>query len=355
MITKVLKIGFILIILIIGVGVFGFLFLSHQFDSSVNSDSAQKDFVVEKGETIKEVSQKLEKERFISKSFYMETYIWWRKLNNVKAGTYALSSSMSLREIAERMFSGRVSLEDKITVPEGFTIKDIAASFAEFKVKNSTDSDNQKEIFEKEFIAEASNVKRYDFNFLKNLPKSATLEGFLFPDTYQIYRESSASDLILKMLENFDKKINSKGTGRSSLQDEIKKQDKEIYEVITLASIVQKEVRKEDEMANVAGVFYNRLRKNMRLESDATITFITGKKDPQPTYEDTRIDSSYNTYLDYGLPPGPIGNPGLSAIWATLFPASHDYLFFITRLDTGEAIFSKTGEEHLENKEKYLK
>lgn len=355
MIAKILKIGFGLIILIIGAGILGFIFLLHQFNSSASNDSVQRNFTVERGETIKEISRKLEEKGFISKSFYFETYIWWKKLDDVKAGTYALSSSMSLAEIAQIMFSGRVSSEDKITILEGWNINDIASNFANFKIKDSADSNNQKEVFAKEFLAEASDVKKYNFDFLKNLPDDATLEGFLFPDTYQIYRESSASELILKMLENFDKKINSKNSNGSSLQDEIKKQKKEIYEVITLASIVQNEVRKEDEMAKVAGVYYNRLEKNMRLESDATITYITDKKNPQPSFEDTRIDSPYNTYLNYGLPQGPIGNPGLPAIKATLFPENHDYFYFITRLDTGEAIFSKTSEEHLENKEKYLK
>jgi UPF0755 protein len=102
-------------------------------------------------------------------------------------------------------------------------------------------------------------------------------------------------------------------------------------------------------------VYYNRLERNLKLESDATITYITGKNNPQASLEDIKIDSSYNTYLHYGLPPGPICNPGFSAIKAAVMPSKHDYLYFITRLDTGEAIFSKTGKEHLENKKRYLR
>lgn len=357
MVTKILKAGAGLCILMIGISLFGFFFLLYQFNSSASSETTQKDFTIKKGDTVKEISRKLEKEKLISKSFYFEMYAWFKKLeDDIKAGTYRLSSSMTLREIAETIASGKVSFEDKITILEGWTAKDIASSFADFKVKNSIDLDIQKENYEDEFFREISNVKKYNFDFLKNLPENATLEGFLFPDTYQIYRDSSASDLILKMLENFDKKMNLKDSDtRLSLYDEIKRQNKNLYEVIILASIVQKEVKNEDEMAKVAGVYYNRLAKKMKLESDATITYLTGKKNPQASLEDIKIKSPYNTYLNFGLPPGPISNPGFFAIKAVVFPENHDYLYFITRLDTGEAIFSKTSMEHLRNKEKYLK
>jgi len=151
------------------------------------------------------------------------------------------------------------------------------------------------------------------------------------------------------MLANFDKKIDE------DLKKKIEDREENIFEIITLASIVQKEVQTEEDMKSVAGVYFNRLYIGRELESDVTVNYVTGKNDPTPSYEDTDTESLYNTYKYEGLPPGPVGNPGLMAIRATVNPTDHDFYYFLTRLDTGEAIFSTRGYEHEANKEKYLK
>ena len=127
-----------------------------------------------------------------------------------------------------------------------------------------------------------------------------------------------------------------------------------LHEVLILASIIQKEVKSPDEMRRVAGVYFNRLAANKALESDSTLTYITGRKRARATGQDLKMDSPYNTYRYKGLPPGPIGNPCLEAIQAVLNPEEHDFMFFITDNETGEAMFSKTGKEHQKKVEEHL-
>jgi UPF0755 protein len=335
--------------------VWSVVFLFYQFNTAKNpADRALHKFVIKKGETVYGVAKRLEEEDLIKDNFYLRLYIWpyrWRGKEDIKAGTYKLSPDMKLKTIAKILMNVEISQEDVITFPEGWRITEMAEAFADFKVNYSIKSEDKEEArrkYKKEFIDALEQEENYKYDFLKDKPADVNLEGYLFPDTYRIYHEAKASDLIFKMLDNFDKKLTS------DLRLEIKRQNKIIFEVITLASIVQKEVAGESDMKKVAGVYLNRLDLKMNLESDATITYLTGKKDPQPSISDTRVESPYNTYLNPGLPKGPISNPGLVAILATVYPEKHDYLYFITRLDTGEAIFSKDPFEHIENKEKYL-
>ena len=150
------------------------------------------------------------------------------------------------------------------------------------------------------------------------------------------------------MLDNFSQKL------EGNLTSKILAQKKSIFEIITLASIIEKEVRNPEDMKMVADIFYKRLNKGMALQSDATVNYITGKGLLQPTLADTQIDNRYNTYKYPGLSLGPISNPGLSAIIAAIEPNSNPYYYFLTTKD-GAVIYSKTYEEHLRNKAKYLK
>lgn len=336
--------------MIIGVG-----FLLFQFNTAKNpNDHSLHKFVIKKGETVYGIAKRLERESLISDNFYFRLYIWpkrWQGKEEIKAGVYKISPDMKLKDIAEILLGTKISQEDILTIPEGWRITEIASAFANFKVKYSIESESREEAlkkYKKEFIDALENKENYQYDFLQDKPEDLGLEGYLFPDTYRIYRDSSAQNLIKKMLVNFSEKLTP------DLREEIKKQDKTIFEVITLASIIQKEVANDSDMKKVAGVYLNRLERGMNLESDATITYLTSKKDPQPSISDTQIESPYNTYLNSGLPKGPITNPGIAAILSAIYPERHDYLYFITRLDTGEAIFSKDSLTHVENKEKYL-
>ncbi len=180
------------------------------------------------------------------------------------------------------------------------------------------------------------------------MPTSTGLEGYFFPDTYRIYKGAIYENLLKKALNNFWNKV-------EPLMPEIKKQDKELADIIIMASLIEKEVSQIKDKKIVAGILYKRINIGMRLELDSTINYITGKNDPQASYFDLEKDSPYNTYKYYGLPPGPISCPGLSSIEAAIYPQDSPYLFYLNRQDNGKTIFSKTYAEHLKNKNKYLR
>ena len=170
------------------------------------------------------------------------------------------------------------------------------------------------------------------------------MEGYLFPDTYEVPKKYGVEKMIKVMLSNFNQiAIENKFTDRAE------KIGFSLNEIIILASIIEKEAKFNDEKNKVSSVFYNRLKINMKLQSCATIQYILGEPKEGLDENDLKIDSPYNTYLYKGLPPGPICNPGLDSIIAALEPAEEDYLFFVLG-DNGRHIFSKTYQEHLKNK-----
>jgi len=187
-----------------------------------------------------------------------------------------------------------------------------------------------------------------EFDFLRDKPKNVSLEGYLFPDTYEINTGAQIEEIVKTMLSNFDKKLTS------NLRKEIKKQEKTIFEIITMASLLEKEVKSKEEKEIVSGILWKRLKNRIPLQVDATIIYITGKKTTKVSKDDTEIDSPYNTYKYLGLPKGPICNPGLESILATVYPKNSDFWYYLSTSD-GETIFSKTLEEHNIAKAKYLK
>ena len=305
-------------------------------------DNGKKEFVIESGESVKQIAANLESENLILGRDYFEIYVWQEKLaSKLQAGKYEISPSMTIEQMVNLFVGGKIiGNEVSITVPEGYSIKDIDQTLA----KNGL-------IGGGEFINFDKNIKQAilsEYDFLEDKPKEAGLQGYYFPDTYKYYNNSSIEDVVAKMLVNFDTKLTS------DLRKEIKKQNKTIFEVIILASIVEKEAGSTEDMSKVASVFQNRLDIGKALESDATVNFITNSGRSQSTYEDLKIDSPYNTYKYKGLTPGPISNPGIDAIRAVIYPEKTDYYYFLTEKEDGKAIFSKTYQEHLMNKNKYL-
>ncbi len=305
------------------------------------------DFVVEEGHGVSDIAENLEKMGLIRGDFYFKYYVWKiGNKNGFKAGKYEISKSMSIPQIVSVLVEDR-SGEAQLTFLEGWTNVEFAGYVAEEVSKNRFGvslSKSARDKINEEFLNAAD--KNYDFSFLKDKPQEASLEGYLFPDTYRIYRSASMEGIVQKMLANFDSKLTD------DLRSEIEKQGWKIYDIVILASIVQKEVREED-MSKVAGIFINRLREDRKLESDATVNYVTGKHESRASLADIKIESPYNTYLYKGLPLGPIGNPGLAAIKAVVYPEFTDYRFFLTT-EEGDIIYGKTFEEHIANQEKYL-
>ncbi len=255
----------------------------------------------------------------------------WLKLANqdLQAGTYDFSSRQSLGEVIKQLGRG-VAATNQVTIPEGWTIEDMGAHFARLGYFSST-----------EFRA-ATNRATAEY-FPPWLPKEIeTLEGFLFPDTYELpLQGATPTDVVQMMTERFAEvalPIYKQGNKtKLSLKD-----------WVTLASIVEKEAVLQEERPTIAGVFWQRLQRNMRLESDPTVEYgLKIRQTPENplTLDQVRTPNPFNTYLNYGLPPHPIGSPGLASLQATLDPPQTDFLFFVARYD-GSHVFSRTLEEH---------
>lgn len=199
-------------------------------------------------------------------------------------------------------------------------------------------------VTKKDFLEAAK--KDYDYDFLEGKPSTVDLEGFLYPDTYIFEKDVTADEVVGKMLENFDKKLTA------DIKAKADKSDLSLYEIVTLASVVEREVAKPSDRRLVASVFSNRLEIGMALESCATIQYITGENKKQFTYAETRVASPYNTYINRGLPPGPIGSPSIDSILAVIEPEDSGYLYFLSA--DGTTYFSRTFEEHEAKKARYL-
>lgn len=284
-------------------------------------------FFVEKGEDFLSIAASLEEEGLISSKYSFIAYnVINRTFNKLQAGEYSLSSSMSVKEISEKLVKGDVA-KRRLTIVEGWNMEDIG----EYLEKENLCS-------KEEFLKLASRGE--NFNFLGSV---SNLEGYLFPDTYEILLREDCSDLISKMLGNFKEKIKSQNI-----------EDKEISKIVNMASLIEKEVRTFEDKKLVSGVLWKRLEAGMPLQVDATIAYITGKKTSRISLEELKIDSPYNTYKYKGLPVSPISNPGIESIAAAAYPEESDYWFYLSAPD-GKTIFSRNLKEHNIAKNKYLK
>lgn len=245
-----------------------------------------------------------------------------------KAGTYHMYVNMPIREALNVLVGGEVSML-RFTIPEGFTVREIAARLEREGIVSS-----------KDFLEKAKTFSPYRY---MKAPRQALYrsEGFLFPDTYEVEPGTSPEAILQMMVRNFDNKLTDE------MRAKAEKHNLTVYELVTLASLVEKEARYEEDRPIIAQVFYKRLEINMPLQSDTTIQYLLDAPKEDVTYADTEIDSPYNTYQNYGLPPGPVANPGLASIEAVLEPADTDYLYFVADR-AGHNHYSKDYDEHME-------
>lgn len=311
------------------------------------------------------IGQTLEKNGLIKDSTVFNLYTKFKNFTNFQSGYYNLQKSMSLSEIAKSLQKGGTEepsqpVLGKIVVPEGYTIKQIANSI---ESNANTKSTKDKTPFKsEEFLKLVSDetfikqmVKKYP-NLLGSIPSKADakyqLEGYLFPATYNYFKGSTLEEVVDQMLAATDATM-------SPYYETIASQGKTVNDVLTLASLVEKEGSTDEDRRNIASVFYNRLNNGMALQSNIAILYAMDKLGQKTTLAedagiDTSINSPYNIYTNTGLMPGPVDNPGVSAIDATVNPAKTDYLYFVANVKTGEVFYAKTFEEHSANVEKYV-
>jgi UPF0755 protein len=295
---------------------------------------------ITEGEGVKEIGQKLEDSQLVKSKYYFDYYIWKTgSRGKIKAGKYELKGTMTIPEIVQVLSLGEiVPNQTKVTFPEGTS----AQGMADILKQKGFDGDT--------FLADVksgSGITAANYTFLKNAPQKANLEGFLFPDTYIFFKDAKPEEIADRMLQNFDEKMTPK------MREDIQGQGKNIFDVVTMASILEKEVRTADDMKIASGIFWDRISVGMPLQSCATVAYVLGQEKKQYSVEDTKTPSPYNTYLNKGLPPGSIDNPGMNSIIAAIYPTKTDYNYFLSDPATGKTIFSKTLEEHAANKAKY--
>lgn len=338
------------ILILIGAAFLLILALSSavSFYAHIPRDHGQEEvlFFIEEGESVREIAGNLKKEELISHEDMFIMYAFLHDIHtSLQAGAYKIPSPVSISELADMFSSGKVA-QEALTVPEGWNLRDIAFSLMTRGVIES-----EEELFALTGAPreeEGFSAFREEFSFLQEKPQDVSLEGYLFPDTYHLPSKASAEDVVRLMLQNFESKLSPE------LQEEISHQEKDLFEVLTVASLIEKEVREEEDKTIVSGIIWKRIEAGMPLQIDATITYITGKRDTAVSSQETRIPSLYNTYENIGLPKGPIANPGMESILAALHPQESPYWFYLSTPE-GDTIFSETFQEHVRAKEKYLR
>ena len=333
------KNSILLVILVFNILVFlGFLY----FLSPVGGSNKNISFVVEEGEGMRDIAKNLKSSKLIKSEKFFLGYVVVRDKRKVYAATYKLNKNMSLREIVNTLSKGgKNSNEYTLTFKEGLNMRGIAKEIA-----NNTNNRT-------EDIYNTSNneayinglIKKYWFitNDIKNKDIYYDLEGYLFPDSYNfLSKDVKVEEVFDEMLKRTDEKL-------KPYKSQIEKSKYSVHQILTMASILELEATDKTSRADVAGVFYNRLNKNMPLGSDVT-TYYGVKKDMTSDLTTTELNSSngYNTrnvYMKGKLPVGPICNPSIESINAAINPSKSDYYYFVADKN-GKVYLSKTNEEH---------
>ena len=319
-----------------------------QLSIPASNDPRPRTFTINPGEPARYVAARLAVAGFIRDADLFNLYLRVKKLDtNIEAGHFMLAESMTIPEIAVELRQARFE-EVPVTIPEGFRAEEIAERLAENLVIDS-----------ERFLTAVRQPQSLnlvaDYDFLTNLPAGASLEGYLFPDTYRFPVNASGPEIVLaSMLNNFENRVGAEGLigGNSGLSG---------HDLITLASIVEREAVQDDERPLIASVYLNRLNQSCPdvrgryLQADPTVQYAKGATGnwwwkPQTIDEYALVESLYNTYLHQGLPPGPIASPGQRAIEATRNPGQTAYCFFIATGEDGRHVFAQTFAEHERNR-----
>lgn len=314
---KILK-KFLLPFLIVLISIFALF--QHIFTGQGVELSPPKIIAFEKGSSIQSFAKRLKEEKVISsESLLVSMIVLLGNEKKVQAGSYFFHKSDGALFVAKRLLAGDFGIAPiKITFPEGFNRFQMADRLAQL-------------------------LPNFEVN--QFLERTENLEGTLFPETYFFMLDDNPNTVIEKLTKTFEEKI----------EEHFKQESKEKTweDTLILASIVEKEVRGETDKKIVAGIFQNRLKIGMALQADSTLAYVTGRDSYSLTTEDLKSENLYNTYKYKGLPPTPIGNPGIEAIEAVLNPTPNDYLYFLTD-KSGDVYYAKTFEEHKRNKANYL-
>lgn len=314
---KKISILIILVLIGIGIGISG----KYYYDNYSKGVKDGKVVQLKKGGKIKDFIKEVGFEVTPLTKVYLRLN---PNIKKAKAGYYTIKKGTSLNSIIDMVVEGRTKLI-KITIPEGYTVDEIGDLLVRKKLTT-------KKAFYEVF-------KEVEFPYYT---PNNNFEGYLYPETYYVGVGSNAKTVIKVMLGEFLKHYPVEKYGTTTPEK------REFYKKLIMGSIIEKEAVVDRDKPLIASVFYNRIKRGMRLGSDATVNYIFGYKKRRIYYKDLKVDSPYNTYRNKGLTPTPIGNPGEKAIDAALNPAKTDFLFFVAKYDgSGEHKFTRTYREHI--------
>ena len=321
----------------------GFAF-GGEFSENMTKERPDKEieFVLEEDTPRAEVAQMLEELEIIANRHFFVLELFLKNSTKVfSAGTYVLNQNMSTAQvnIALRTSQAERLPDNVITIPEGYSVRDIAMLLEAREIVGA-----------EEFIEAAANYHSQAFTFLDQIPdRPNKLEGYLFPDTYFLAPNSTPEMIIYRMLARFEEVFDYE------LRFRARELGVTMDEAVIIASMIEREIRVHAERPLVSRVIYNRLNSNMPLQIDATVLYALDKHIDRLTYADLDVDSPYNTYLYPGLPIGPIGNPGADCIRAALHPEDGNYVYYVLRnADTGEHYFTHDYDDFLRARDAYL-
>ena len=351
-ILRPVLVGLTVLVLVIGIGMTVWNKMYGSFLEPVDpADEAEYTFEIQSGQSLNRVASNLESADLIRSKTVFKYYCDFAGMaQKIQTGTYSLKKDMTMTEIADRLTTGDGNpLVRNITLIPGETVEEFAAKL----VKNGVLEDD------KAFLAACRDGKAFrEYYYIDDVLTSGhpeerkyVLEGYLSPNTYEVYVTASAEEIIRKLLSQ------TEAAFPVELQDRAEELGLTMDQTLTLASLIEKEA-KESDFARVSAVFHNRLKANMRLESDVTIHYITGIRKMALADSDLTVNSPYNTYQVNGLPVGPICNPSPAAIRAALYPdetmIAEKYLYFCAKEpESGELYFSKTLDQHRRAVEAY--
>jgi UPF0755 protein len=311
-------------------------------DRPAGGDDTLVPFVIEPGETAVTIAARLAAEGLIDDAELFRLYIRYHGVDaHLEAGDFELRRNMTMEKIVEALQKARMK-EVTVTIVPGWRAEEIA------------DMLEREEVMRGDAFLALVRQGTFAYAILADRPEGSGLEGYLFPETYRLPAQATALDLVERMLKTFDQRITPE------MRQAIRGQGMTIYEAVTAASIVQREAVVPDEGPIIASVYLNRLKEGMYLQADPTVQYAMGYqpdagqwwKSPMKLDEYASVQSPYNTYLNPGLPPGPICSPSQAALEAVAFPADTNYLFFYATGD-GTHAFAVTYEEHQANIARY--
>jgi len=340
------KIKLLLILIFLGAVLFGFFYV--KFKLSPTGFAAESfRFVVQENESVSALAQRLVEKGVIRDAWYFQKYLTFHKLDKkIGAGEFVMNAPYTVAHVAEILTRPGVS-EETITILPGWDLNEVANALVDklpyFKkdefVKLAGESAR-----DYRGVKTKPSTNWGDLKILADRPKWATLEGYLPPDTFRVYKNSTAEEVLRKLLVEREKQIDD------NLWLDISASGRSFYEIMTMASVLEKEVRTESDRKIVADIFWRRYDMNWALQSDATVHYAVQKSGSMFTTSDDRdVDSPWNTYRYPGLPLGPICMPSMTSIRAAVHPEKNDYWYFLTTKD-GVVRYAKTLEEHNKNK-----